>query len=78
MGRISISSKTENVIGNLNLNYHVAKGIVYFDSNGKVVKLFAYKKIESWVEISSITGKYIGEIRDYEDANMKKHRCPIL
>ena len=38
MGRISISSKTENVIGNLNLNYHVAKGIVYFDSNGKVIK----------------------------------------
>lgn len=56
MGRISISSKTENVIGNLNLNYHVAKGIVYFDSNGKVIKTILHnKKFESWVEISSIT-----------------------
>lgn len=44
MGRISISSKTENVIGNLNLNYHVAKGIVYFDSNGKVLKQFCITK----------------------------------
>lgn len=44
MGRISISSKTENVIGNLNLNYHVAKGIVYFDSNGKVIKTILHNK----------------------------------
>lgn len=79
MGRISISSKTENVIGNLNLNYHVAKGIVYFDSNGKVIKTILHnKKFESWVEISSITGKYIGEIRDYEGRKYEKAQMPNI
>ena len=79
MGRISISSKTENVIGNLNLNYHVAKGIVYFDSNGKVVKTILHnEKFESWVEISSITGKYIGEIRDYEGRKYEKAQMPNI
>ena len=44
MGRISISSKTENVIGNLNLNYHVAKALSILIQMEKLLKLFCITK----------------------------------
>lgn len=79
MGKILISSKTEDVIGNLNLNYHIAKGIVYFNSKGKVVETVLHnEKFESWVEVSTNVGVTFGEVKDYKGHKYEKAPMPYI
>lgn len=77
MGTIIITPKTQGVIGSTKIEYNVAKGIVYFNTQGKIVEtLLSNKQFETWVEVSPKTGSYTGKIKTYKGKEYEMAQMP--